>query len=255
MNELTDSQLKRYRRQLILKEVGEAGQKKLLASKVLIIGAGGLGSPIALYLGAAGVGTIGIADHDVIDLSNLQRQILHTTKKIGTSKTASAKKRINELNPDVQVITYNVKISETNIEKIINGYDIVINAVDNVATRYILNKICVQHGIPLVEGAINNFEGHVMTIIPGKGPCYECIFPTTPVTKQQEIGVIGVIPGIIGSLQAMEAIKYIINQGRLLTDRILLYNALDIRFREIRTVQDPYCRCCAINYYQTVYCN
>lgn len=249
MNNLTDDQQKRYRRQLILKEVGETGQKKLMNSKVLIVGAGGLGSPILYYLVAAGVGRVGIADHDVIDLSNLQRQILHSTHSIGVEKTVSAKEKLNALNPDVNIDTYNFHINANNVGHIVDKYELVINAVDNVETRYVLNKICMIKGIPLIEGAINNFDGHVMTIIPGKSACYQCVFPEPPEGKKGEIGVIGTIPGIIGSIQATEAIKYLLNVGRSMHNSIIYYDALNVRFREIQVQKDPYCPVCMINYY------
>lgn len=250
MKQLSDDQQKRYRRQLIMKEIGEDGQKRLLKSRVLVVGAGGLGSPVTLYLAAAGVGTIGIADHDVIDISNLQRQILHATDTIGTSKTESAKKRLTELNPEVYIETYPVRITAKNIARIISHYDLVINAVDNIETRYILNKACVLRSIPLIEGAINNFDGHVMTIIPGSSACYQCIFPDDTEGIKKEIGVIGTLPGIIGTLQATEAIKYFLAIGKLLHNRIIFFNALDLRFREINVARDPHCSVCSSKYYQ-----
>jgi adenylyltransferase/sulfurtransferase len=245
MNQLTDMQRQRYRRQLILQEVGEEGQKKLLNAKVLIIGAGGLGSPIALYLAAAGIGKIGIVDYDIIDISNLQRQILHATKSIGKKKILSAKKRLKEINPEVQIETYKTKIAPNTNYDFIADYDIVISAVDNLETRYTLNDLCIFHNIPLIEGAINNFEGHVTTIIPKISACYRCLFHHDPKQKRKEIGVMGTIPGIIGTLQATEAIKYLLQKGTLLQNRLLYYNALTATFREIKITRDSKCPSCS----------
>ncbi len=244
MNNLTSEQLIRYRRQLILKEVGQEGQKKLLDAKVLIIGAGGLGSPIALYLAAAGIGKIGLVDSDCVDLSNLQRQIIHSTEKVGVQKVKSAEERLLNLNTDVHIDTYFCEIDQTNVNSIIKDYDIVVNAVDNAQTRYILNEACFTYNKPLVEGAIYNFEGHVMTIIPGDTACYECIFPEGEVALKGEIGVIGALPGVIGSLQAMEVLKFILMTGKLLKNRMLYYNGLTATFREIEVEKDNHCKIC-----------
>lgn len=243
--QLTDENLSRYRRQLILKEIGAKGQLRLMKSRVVIIGAGGLGSPVALYLAAAGVGTIGIVDSDKVDLSNLQRQILHTNQDIGEHKVVSAQKKLQALDPGLEIKTYNTRISKSNITDIITGYDLVINAVDNLETRYIINDACVLLQIPLVEGAIYHFEGYVMTIIPGVSACYRCLFPHPSEACSEEIGVVGVLPGIIGTMQATEALKYLLNIGRLLKNSIVYYNALEARFREISTQINPDCDICA----------
>lgn len=244
MERLTQEQLQRYRRQLILKDFGEEGQLKLFETKVLIIGAGGLGSPVALYLGAAGVGKIGLVDSDKVDLSNLQRQIIHSTHTVGTPKVDSAKNVLIRLNKDVCVEVYNYFIDDKNAESIINQYDIIVNAVDNADTRYVVNEVCCKLKKPLVEGAIFNFEGYVTTIIPGETACYECIYERDEDDNKAEIGVVGVLPGVIGSLQAMEVIKYSLNKGNLLKNELLYYNALNASFRRVKLERDSECKIC-----------
>jgi molybdopterin-synthase adenylyltransferase len=236
---------KRYRRQLILKEIGIEGQMLLAKSKVVIIGAGGLGSPAALYLAAAGVGKIGIVDSDIVDISNLQRQILYSNKDVGKYKVTSAQKKLQGLNPEIEAIGYKKRVSAKNINNIINGYDLVINAVDNLETRYLVNDACLSNQIPLIEGAIYHFEGYVMTIIPGVSACYRCLFPYDSKSNREEIGVIGVIPGVIGTLQAMEALKYLLNLGQLLKDTIIYYNALETKFHKVNIEKNPNCIACS----------
>ncbi|EKE01003.1 MAG: UBA/ThiF-type NAD/FAD binding protein [uncultured bacterium] len=243
--QLSDEELNRYRRQIILKEIGVEGQLRLAKSKVIIIGAGGLGSPITLYLAAAGVGKLGIVDHDTVNLSNLQRQILYSSKNIGQHKAVLAKKRLRGLNPEIGVLTNTEQVSAKNVKEIISGYDLVINAVDNIETRYIVNEACIFLKLPLIEGAIYHFEGYVMTIIPGLSACYRCLFPDNHEAKKEEIGVIGAVPGVIGTLQAMEAIKYLLNFGRLLKNSMIYYNGLEAKFREIKTQRNPNCIVCS----------
>ena len=233
---LTESQIERYSRHIILKEVGGKGQQKLLDSKVLIIGAGGLGAPIALYLAAAGIGTIGIADADTVDLSNLQRQVIHFTPDIGKPKVISAKEKIEAINPDVQVRTYHEWISAANIMAIIKEYDFVVDGTDNFAAKFLINDACVLSGKPYSHGGILQFVGQTITVLPGKSTCYRCIFPTPPpkdaIPTCSQAGVIGVLPGVIGSIQATEAIKFLLGKGELLTGRILMYDALGMKFRD-----------------------
>jgi len=251
MVEFTEEQIKRYSRHIILPEVGGVGQKKLNNAKVLVIGAGGLGCPTIIYLAAAGVGKIGIVDMDFVDLSNLQRQILHTTKDIGKLKTKSAKEKINALNPEVEVVQHNEKITSENALDIIKDYDVIIDGCDNFPTRYLVNDACVFENKPLIHGAIFRFEGQATTIIPNDGPCYRCLFPKPPppgmVPSCQEAGVLGVLPGIIGLVQATEAVKYILNIGKLLKGRLLLYDALNMEFREVKIQKDPNCPVCGKN--------
>ena len=234
----TNEQLERYSRHIILKEVGAKGQKKLLNAKVLIIGAGGLGSPVALYLAAAGVGTIGIADADDVDLSNLQRQVIHTTNDVGTPKVESAKKTMEEINPDVKVITYHTFVTSENILDLIKDYDFVIDGTDNFPAKFLINDACVMAKKPFSHAGIIRFQGQLMTYVPGKGPCYRCVFRNPPpkdaVPTCKQAGVIGAMGGIIGSLQAMEAIKYILGQGDLLTGYLLTYDALKMEFRKVK---------------------
>lgn len=248
---LSEEQILRYSRNIILKEIGGIGQQKLINSKVLIVGAGGLGSPSAYYLAAAGVGTIGIVDYDRVDLSNLQRQILHRTKDIGRFKVESAKEKLNELNPDVNIITYNERLSAQNVLELIKDYDVVIDGVDNFPARYLINDACVFTKKPLIESGILRFEGMIMTIIPGEGPCYRCIYPEPPkegaVPTCSQAGVLGAVAGVMGTLQAVEAIKVLLNIGKSLKGRILTYNALEGRFREISWSKKSKCPVCGEN--------
>ncbi|ODS40358.1 MAG: adenylyltransferase [Candidatus Altiarchaeales archaeon WOR_SM1_79] len=251
MFEFTEEQIKRYSRHIILPEVGGKGQEKINNAKVLAIGAGGLGCPSIIYLAAAGVGKIGVVDMDVVDLSNLQRQILHTTKDLEKLKTQSVEEKLNALNPDVKVIQHNERITSENALDIIKDYDIVIDGCDNFPTRYLVNDACVFENKPLVHGAIFRFEGQVTTIIPDDGPCYRCLFHEPPppgtVPSCQEAGVLGVLPGIVGVIQATEAIKYILGIGNLLKGRLLLYDALNMEFREVKVPKDPDCPVCGEN--------
>lgn len=245
---LTGEQAQRYSRHLLIPEVGERGQHRLLQSKVLLIGAGGLGSPAALYLAAAGVGTIGIVDSDVVDLTNLQRQILHTTERIGRPKVESAIETINALNPDVKVIGYSERLTAANIDRIIAGYDVIVDGADNFPTRYLLNDASVKHGIPVVHGSIYRFEGQLTVFKPGAGPCYRCLFHQPPPPELApscaEAGVLGVLPGIVGTLQANEALKLLLGIGEPLIGRYLLIDALDASFREVKLRRDPACPAC-----------
>ncbi|MEY2399847.1 MAG: sulfur-carrier protein adenylyltransferase/sulfurtransferase [Actinomycetota bacterium] len=248
---LNPEQRNRYQRHLLLPEVGEKGQQKLLDSKVLLLGAGGLGSPAALYLGAAGVGTIGIIDMDVVDASNLQRQILHNMDRIGDRKVDSAKKTIALLNPDVNVVTHDVRLGADNVLDIIDGYDVIVDGTDNFPTRYLVNDASLLKKIPVVYGAIFRFEGQVSVFKPYDGPCYRCMLPVPPPADQApscaEAGVLGVLPGIIGSLQAMEAIKLLLDLGDPLVGRLMAYDALDESFRNYKLRRDPECPACGEN--------
>ena len=245
---LAPEQAQRYSRHLLIPEIGERGQLQLLASKVLLIGAGGLGSPAALYLAAAGVGTLGIVDSDVVDATNLQRQILHSTERLGRSKVDSARETINALNPDVQVRGYEERLTAANIDRIIAGYDVIVDGADNFPTRYLVNDASVKHRIPVVHGSIYRFEGQVTVFKPFDGPCYRCLFHQPPPPELApscaEAGVLGVLPGIIGSIQANEAIKLLLGIGEPLIGRYLLYDALDETFREVKLRRDPDCPVC-----------
>lgn len=247
----TNEQLERYSRHIILKEVGAKGQKKLLNSKVLIIGAGGLGAPAAMYLAAAGVGTIGIADADEVDLSNLQRQIIHTTADVGKPKVQSAKETMEAINPDVTVKTYRVFVDSESIMDLIKDYDFIIDGTDNFPAKFLINDACVMAGKPFSHAGIIRFKGQLMTYVPGKGPCYRCVFKNPPpkdaVPTCKQAGVIGAMGGVIGSLQAMEAIKYILGQGDLLTGYLLTYDALKMEFRKIKLPTDKNCAVCGEN--------
>lgn len=242
-----EEQIRRYSRHIILPEVGGKGQKKLLGSKVLCIGAGGLGAPIIQYLAAAGVGTLGIVDDDVVDLSNLQRQIIHGGS-VGKPKVISAAEFVERLNPDVKVIAIQARLDAGNIMETIKGYDIVVDGSDNFATRYMVNDACVLTGTPLSHGSIFRFEGQVTTIVPGKGPCYRCLFEHAPppgmVPSCQEAGVLGVLPGIIGVIQATEVVKYLLGIGELLVGRMIYYDALHMTFDEINIHRNPKCPVC-----------
>src|SRR5881392_3922724 len=246
---LTEAQRSRYSRHLLIPEVGEIGQSKLLKSKVLLIGAGGLGSPAGLYLAAAGVGRIGIVDDDVVDESNLQRQVLHNTERIGMPKTESAKATIAALNPDVTVDEHRVRLSRENALELFRGYDIVVDGSDNFGTRYLVNDACVLLGKPNVHGSIFRFDGQATTFVPGGGrPCYRCLFPEPPPPELapscQEAGVLGVLPGIIGLVQAVEAVKLVLGKGEPLVGRLLLYDASEHKFREVKYARDPNCPAC-----------
>lgn len=239
---LTNEQIERYSRHILLKEVGVRGQKKLLGAKVLVIGAGGLGSPALMYLAAAGVGTIGIADADNVDITNLQRQIIHGTEDIGKPKVTSAGETINALNPDVNVITYHEFISAENILGIIKDYDFILDGTDNFAAKFLINDACVMAEKPFSHAGILRFQGQLMTYVPHKGPCYRCVFTEPPedgaVPSCKEAGVIGAMAGVIGSLQALEAIKYILGIGKLLTGTLLTYDALTMKFRKVPLPKD-----------------
>ncbi len=246
---LTAEQRERYSRHLLLPEVGPEGQQKLLDAKVLLLGAGGLGSPAALYLAAAGVGTLGIVDNDEVDLSNLQRQVIHSTERIGVSKVDSAEQTISELNPDVNVEKYDVRLGPENIVEIISGYDIVVDGLDNFPTRYLLNDASVRLGIPVVSAAILGFEGQLSVFKPYDGPCYRCLFPVPPPAELAPScganGVLGVLPGTMGLLQATEVIKLILGEGDPLIGRLLMYDALGATVSEVKVRRDPDCPICS----------
>jgi sulfur-carrier protein adenylyltransferase/sulfurtransferase len=247
---LTPEQRNRYQRHILLPEVDVAGQQRLLDSKVLLIGAGGLGSPAALYLAAAGVGTLGMIDMDVVDASNLQRQILHNMDRIGERKVDSAKKTLTLLNPDVNVVTYDVRLGADNVLQIFEGYDVIVDGTDNFPTRYLVNDASLKLDIPVVHGSIFRFEGQASVYLPHQGPCYRCQVPEPPPAELApscaEAGVLGVLPGIIGSIQAMEAIKLLLGLGDPLVGRLLAYDALEESFRTFRVNRDPECAACSI---------
>jgi molybdopterin/thiamine biosynthesis adenylyltransferase/rhodanese-related sulfurtransferase len=247
----TSEQLIRYSRHFLLPEVGEEGQAKLLKAKVLMIGAGGLGSPSAYYLAAAGVGTIGIIDNDVVDVSNLQRQILHANDRVGMPKVESAKKTLEGLNPDVKVVPYEAKLTSENIMEIIKDYDLVVDGCDNFPTRYLVNDACVLTGKPNVHGSIFQFEGQATVFYPGKGPCYRCLYPEPPPAEMApscaEAGVLGVLPGLIGTIEALEAIKLILGKGDSLIGRLLCFNTLTMEINDLKLRRDPRCPMCGDN--------
>jgi molybdopterin/thiamine biosynthesis adenylyltransferase len=241
----------RYARHLVMPLVGVDGQVKLLNSKVLCIGAGGIGSPVALYLAAAGVGTLGIVDHDVVDVTNLQRQILHKESSIGRQKVDSARETLEAFNPSVNVVTYDERLSSENVERILRDYDVVIDGSDNLPTRYLVNDACVRLGIPNVHGAVFRFEGQVTVFWPSKaggvGPCYRCLFPDysrQDAPSCAQAGVLGVLPGVIGLLQAVEGLKIILGIGRPLIGRMMFYDALEVSFHEVKLKRNPNCGCC-----------
>jgi len=245
---LDAAQRNRYQRHLLLPEIGEAGQQRLLESKVLLLGAGGLGSPAALYLAAAGVGTIGIVDMDVVDSSNLQRQILHNLERVGERKVDSAKKTLTAMNPDVNVVTYDVRLGAANVLEIIDSYDLIVDGTDNFPTRYLVNDASLVKRIPVVHGSIFRFEGQATVFYPYEGPCYRCLVPEPPPAELApscaEAGVLGVLPGIIGSIEAVEAIKLLLGLGESLVGRLLTYDALEQSFRTFRIRRDPACPAC-----------
>jgi molybdopterin/thiamine biosynthesis adenylyltransferase/rhodanese-related sulfurtransferase len=246
---LSAEQKQRYSRHLLIPEVGSAGQARLLESKALLIGAGGLGSPAALYLAAAGVGTIGIVDFDVVDLSNLQRQIIHTNARIGERKVESARKSIEALNPDVTFVAHEEMLVADNVDRIINGYDVIVDGTDTFETRYLLNDAAVAKNIPVVHASVFRFEGQLTTFVPYDGPCYRCLYPTPPPPELAPgcsvAGVLGVVPGIMGMLQANEALKVLLGIGDTLSGRLLLFDALDSTFTELKLRRDPACPVCS----------
>ena len=246
---LTPAQRERYSRHLLIGEIGEAGQRALLASRVLLLGAGGLGSPTALYLAAAGVGTLGIVDNDVVDLSNLQRQVIHSTERIGMPKVESAAQTIKALNPDVEVVPYQTRLDASNIMEIISGWDVIVDGVDNFPTRYLLNDASVRLGIPVVSASILGFDGQLAIFKPFEGPCYRCLFPVPPPAELAPScganGVLGVLPGTMGLLQATEVIKLITGAGDPVIGRLLLYDALAATLTEVRVPRDPECPICS----------
>lgn len=248
--QFTQQQIERYSRHILLSEVGGKGQRRLLEASVLVIGAGGLGSPAALYLAAAGVGKLGVVDFDDVDMTNLNRQILHGTGDVGRPKVASAADTIRDLNPDVQVVQHQTRLTSDNIQDIIRDYDVVLDGSDNFATRYLVNDACFLAGKPNVHGSIFRFDGMASVFLPGGG-CYRCLFPTPPppgaVPSCQEAGVFGVLPGVIGLIQATEAIKLVLGIGEPLVGRLLLYDALAMAFREVKFQRNPDCPVCGDN--------
>ncbi len=246
---LSEADRKRYARHLSIPEVGEQGQQKLLESRVLLVGAGGLGCPAAYYLAAAGVGALGIIDPDVVDASNLQRQILHTEDRQGQPKVDSAERTLRALNSGVAIHKYPERLTSNNVDEVIAGYDLVLDGSDNFPTRYLVNDACVKHDLPNVHGSVYRFDGQVTVFWPGKGPCYRCLYPEPPppnlAPSCAEAGVLGILPGVVGMLEAVEALKILLGRGDLLVGRLLVYDALDTKFRELRIQANPDCEYCA----------
>jgi len=246
--ELTEQQIERYSRHILLEEVGGAGQKKLLGAKILIIGAGGLGSPAGLYLAAAGLGTLGIVDADHVDLTNLQRQVIHHTSDIGSKKVVSAANRLRAINPDITVNAHALKVTAANIAELIRQYDFVIDGTDNFSAKYLINDACYFEDIPFVHAGLLRFYGQLMTVLPGQSTCCRCIFgpPPSPgdVPTCAQAGVLGVLPGVMGSLQATEAIKYVLGIGELLTNTLLIYDALTMEFNRVALKENRQCPLC-----------
>lgn len=251
MTDFTDEQIERYSRHIILPEVGGVGQRKIMDARVLMIGAGGLGSPAAYYLAAAGIGHLGIVDFDKVDLSNLQRQIIHSTERIGMLKTESAKKTITALNPDVDVTLYNERINSQNIKELFEGYDYIVDGSDNFATRFLVNDACVLMGKTNIHGSIFRFEGQATVFEPQDGPCYRCLYPEPPppglVPNCQEGGVLGVLAGIIGNIQAVETLKLVLGIGESLSGKLLIYDALNTEFKKLTLKRDANCPVCGDN--------
>ena len=248
---LNDQQIERYSRQIILPGIGGKGQEKLLRARVLIVGAGGLGSPVALYLAAAGIGKIGIVDSDAVEINNLQRQILHSMHDVGRPKVESARLRMNSMNPDVEVVPYNLRITSGNILEVMKEYDFVVDGSDNFPTRYLVNDACVLTKKPLSHGGIFRFDGQATTIIPGESPCLRCLFPEPPPPGLspgcQEAGILGAVAGAIGLIQANEVLKYFLGIGELLTGKLLVFTALDSSFRQLKVPRHPACPICGEN--------
>jgi adenylyltransferase/sulfurtransferase len=248
----TEEQIHRYSRHIILKEVGGAGQKKLLSSSALVVGAGGLGSPALLYLAAAGVGRLGVADGDVVELSNLQRQVIHKTEDIGKSKVLSAQEAIGNINPDCKVDVFPERLNTTNIRQAVRGYDVVLDGSDNFPTRFLVADCCRLQEIPLVSAAVLRFEGQLLTVLPGKGnPCYRCLISEPPppgaIPTCQEAGILGAVVGVMGTLQAAEAIKFLLGIGTTMSHRLLIYDALACEFTPVERALDPRCPLCGDN--------
>ncbi len=245
---LSPSQARRYSRQTLIPEIGAKGQRRLLDSKVLLIGAGGLGSPVALYLAASGIGTIGLVDDDVVDESNLQRQVVHTADRIGQPKTASARVTLEALNPETHVVEHRERLSAENVERLIAGYDVIVDGTDNFDTRYVLNDAAVRLRKPVVHGSIYRWDGQVTTFVPFEGPCYRCMYPTQPPEELAPAcavaGVLGVLPGIAGMLQANEVFKLLLGVGETLAGRLLMFDAMSTEFNEVRVWRDPACPAC-----------
>lgn len=243
--ELSDDELERYKRQIILPEVGIKGQQKIKAAKVLLVGAGGLGSAVGFYLAAAGIGKIGIVDSDAIDLSNLNRQVLHRNGDIGLAKAESARFALKNLNQDIEVLAYPIRLTLQNAEQIVMDYDMIVDCSDNFPARYLMNQICVLSGKPFFYGAVSGFEGQMMTIIPGLTPCYNCLFPNMPTQSDNHIPVVGVVTGVIGMIQATQVLKYILGHGDLLDGKLFLYNALKLDFLKVDIKRSSLCSVCS----------
>ena len=245
---LTSEEEARYARQIVIPQIGKEGQEKLKSSKVLVIGAGGLGSPSSMYLACAGVGTIGLIDEDTVSISNLQRQILHGSDSLGMKKVESAKRTLRRLNPNVCVVTYDTRLSPERARDIIAGYDLVVDAVDNLKTRYLVNDTCLELKKPLIEAGVMHFDGMILTILPGKGPCFRCIFPSPPpedvAGTGASRGIFGAIPGIVGCMEAVEAVKALLDIGNPLVGRLLLFSGLDMTWNEVKVSQNPDCPVC-----------
>lgn len=251
MTRFSEEQIERYSRHIVLPDVGGAGQQRLMEARVLLIGCGGLGSPAALYLAAAGVGHLGLVDSDTVDLSNLQRQILHTTPDLGRAKTVSAREKLAALNPGVRVDAHPVRLAQDNVADLIHGYDIVLDGTDNFPTRYLVNDACVARGLPLVHAGILRYEGQLTFIHPGHGPCYRCLYPEPPPPDEaptcSQAGILGAVAGVLGSLQALEVLKYLLGVGDNLVGELLLYDARKTAFRKVKVGRDPACVACGGN--------
>ncbi|MFQ5509273.1 MAG: ThiF family adenylyltransferase [Leptospirillia bacterium] len=249
--DFTEEQIERYSRHIILPEVGGVGQIKIREASCFIVGAGGLGAPAAMYLAAAGIGKLGIIDDDEVDLSNLQRQVIHHTRDVGVHKAESAKNKVNAMNPDVEVVTYHDRLNAANARDLVAGYDYIIDGTDNFASKFLINDLAVLTGTPLIHGGILRFSGQAMAIRPGKTACYRCVFTEPPpdglVPSCQEAGVLGVLAGVIGSIQATEVLKMILGIGNELTNRLITYQALDADFREVALKKNPACPVCGDN--------
>ncbi len=244
---LKDAQVERYSRHIILSDVGVEGQEKILAGKVLVIGVGGLGSSVALYLAAAGVGTIGLVDSDTVDLSNLQRQVIHFTPDVGRPKVVSAQEKIAAINPDVRVEAYHTRIDASNMAGIIKGYDFIVDGTDNFAAKFLINDACILGGKPFSHGGVLRFEGQSLTYVPGH-TCYRCVFKAPPpsgsVPACSRMGILGAVAGMLGTIQAAEVLRFLIGKGELLLDRMLVFNAMDMKFRQVALRRDPHCAVC-----------